>query len=316
VLIEILKIMLPLLGGGAVGAFLNEWFRRRGGRIQTIPLIERANRLVSPKLKGFTLARLSGDGRLESIKNVREYQFTLHNTSTVHLQDVEVQFEFPTEDVEAWAERPTRSKTAPLPIDVVITKPWKKGYRWRIPQFPSTDSIDFTFRAVDPESDDYEVTLYKSDRVVIEKSNREPTVERTYFRSLLFRWSFPVVFVILVSLSVVGFFFGLSGNAKNLSSVSEAGCTLTVLSSFEQVNSEALPWQGPWQLNYRVLNAGTRKCVVQSDQLTGPAVTIEAAQEVTRTAFSPKKPKLVQRDISFGPDSPTHNAKVTLFGQD
>ena len=93
VVIEILKIILPLLGGGAVGALLNEWLRRRGARVQAIPLIERVNRPVSPELKGLTLARLTGDGqtrRLEEIKNVREYQFTLRNTSTVHLQDVEI----------------------------------------------------------------------------------------------------------------------------------------------------------------------------------------------------------------------------------
>jgi hypothetical protein len=177
VVLEILKILLPLLGGGAVGALLNEWLRRRGARVQAIPLIERVNRLVSPELKGLTLARLTGDGqtrRLEEIKNVRDYQFTPRNTSTVHLQDVEIQFEFPTDDVEAWAERPALSKTAPVPADAVVTEPWKKGYRWRIPHLPSTDSIEFTFRAVNPASGDYEVALYKSGSVVIEKSKGEP----------------------------------------------------------------------------------------------------------------------------------------------
>src|SRR5437870_657045 len=57
-----------------------------------IPLIERVNRLVSPELKGFALARVTGgpDNReLEEIKNVREYQLTLRNTSPIHLQNVE-----------------------------------------------------------------------------------------------------------------------------------------------------------------------------------------------------------------------------------
>jgi hypothetical protein len=57
VVLEILKILLPLLGGGAVGALLNEWLRRRGARVQAIPLIERVNRLVSPELKGLTHKR-------------------------------------------------------------------------------------------------------------------------------------------------------------------------------------------------------------------------------------------------------------------
>src|SRR2546422_11584027 len=105
-LLEILKIVLPFLGGGVAGAVVNEWLRRRREKVQRIPLIERVNRAVRPTLKGFTLARVSGppeDRELEQIKNVREYQLTLRNTSTVHLEDVEIQFEFSTEDVEAWA---------------------------------------------------------------------------------------------------------------------------------------------------------------------------------------------------------------------
>src|SRR5438309_8589211 len=72
--------------------------------------------------------------------------FGTHRLSTYRMW--RSQFEFPTEDVEAWAERPALSKTAPIPADAVITEPWKKGYRWRIPHLPSTDSIEFTFRAV------------------------------------------------------------------------------------------------------------------------------------------------------------------------
>lgn len=42
-LLEILKVLL----GVAAGAFLNEWLRRRSARVQTIPLIQRVNRLVN-----------------------------------------------------------------------------------------------------------------------------------------------------------------------------------------------------------------------------------------------------------------------------
>ena len=176
-----LKIVLPLLGGGLAGAVVNEWFRRRGGKVQRIPLIERVNRVVNPGLKGITLARMTGppEGRhLEEIKNVREYQLTLRNTSTIHLQDVEIQIEFSSEDVEAWASRPALSKTAPVSVDAVVMAPWKKAFRWRIPRLPSTDSIEFSFRVVNPQSDDYEVALYKTDRIVIERSEGEP-VEKT-----------------------------------------------------------------------------------------------------------------------------------------
>lgn len=177
-LLEILKSVLPFIGGGLAGAFLNEWFRRRSGRVHPIPLIERVKRLVNPELKGFALARVAGgpdNPRLEVIGNLREYQMTLRNTSVIHLQDAEIQFDFPTEDVEAWASRPSLSKTALSPVNASIADPWKKSFRWRIPYLPSTDSVEFSFRAVDPPSDDYEVALYKADRVVVQRSKGEPT---------------------------------------------------------------------------------------------------------------------------------------------
>src|ERR1035438_6912914 len=115
-LMQILVLLVALISGGAGGPFITEWFHRRRSRIQPIPLIARVNRLVSSDLKGFVLARAVGEGddrRLEEIKRVREYQLTLRNTSYIHLHNAEVQFEFPSEDVEARAERPARSKTTP-----------------------------------------------------------------------------------------------------------------------------------------------------------------------------------------------------------
>ena len=315
-LLEILKIVLPLLGGGVAGALLNEWFRRRGGRVQAIPLIERVNRLVSPELKGFTLARVTDDGRtrrIEEIRNVREYQFTLQNTSSIHLQDVEIQFEFPTEDVEAWAERPALSKTAPVPVDAVATEPWKKGYRWRIPQFPATDSVEFTFRAIDPPSGAYEVALYKCDRVVVEKSKGEPS-RRRQSETFVSRYAAPITlagFVGLVVSFATSLFFPT--NKANLDTLSDWGCTLTVESAYKQFEPAMSPWHGPWLITHRILNVGSQKCVVQSDQLTGPPAVLEVMHDVTRTAFSLTKPKLVQGDLSLGPEGPTHKTRVTLY---
>src|SRR5258708_5189479 len=127
--LEIIKLMAAFAGGGLAGAFVNEYFRRRGNKLQSIPLIERVNRPVDPGHKGFTLARVvevpGHDDRLEQIRNLREYQLTLRNTSTIHLQNVEIQFEFPSEDVDAYASRPARSNTPPLVIDATVTLPWK-----------------------------------------------------------------------------------------------------------------------------------------------------------------------------------------------
>src|SRR5205807_8399098 len=106
-MIEALKIVAALLGGGLTGALLNRWFQSRDRRLQRIPLIERVNRIVSHQLQGITLARKVGNDstHLEELNSLREYQLTLRNTSTIHLQDVEIQFEFPTEDSQAWASR-------------------------------------------------------------------------------------------------------------------------------------------------------------------------------------------------------------------
>jgi hypothetical protein len=85
---ELLKFVATLLGGGLAGALLTEWYRRKHSRLQRIPLIERVNRLVSPKLQGgITLARRVGNPnyhQLVELHNLREYQLTLRNTSTVH----------------------------------------------------------------------------------------------------------------------------------------------------------------------------------------------------------------------------------------
>ena len=281
-LFDILKIVFPLLVSGAAGAALNEWFRRRSGKLQAIPLIERVNRLVSPDLKGFTLARVSGSSQspqLQQVENVREYQLTLRNTSPIYLQDIEIQFEFPTEDIEGWASRPAISKTAPEPVDATVTSPWKKGFRWRIPRFPSTDSMEFNFKAVNPASEDFEVLLYNTDRVVIEKLKGEPSPQKS---SRVWKWVWALM-------GVVGLFGVLIGVTLNLMfpaygnlliEIKEGGCDLRVISSFERYEGEV--WKGPWQIKYRVFNAGTQSCIVQSDQLDakgpltlGPGETIE-----------------------------------------
>jgi hypothetical protein len=318
VLLDILKIIGPFLGGGLAGALLNEWFRRRGARVQRIPLIERVNRVVSPELEGFTLARLTGAGqdrRLERVRNVREYQLTLRNTSTVHLQDVEIQFEFPSHDVEAWAGKPAVSKTAPVSVEAATAEPRMKGYRWRIPQFPSSDSVEFTFRAVDPATDDYEVALYKSGRVVIERSKGEsPGASRSSLHRAM---------VMMMGTAALAAVFAMSPvvrvvwpeRAKSVAALNESGCALVVTSSFEQLNSGGWPWDGPWQISHRFLNAGTQRCVVDAGQLTGAPVAIESAGDFTRTLFSQTRPTLIQRDFSLGPDSATHRVRVNLYAE-
>ena len=86
--LDYLKVLVPLLGGGLVGAFINEWFGRSGARVQVIPLIIRVGRSVKADMKGFTLARITGpDSPPEPVALLHEYQFTLRKT--VRLDDKE-----------------------------------------------------------------------------------------------------------------------------------------------------------------------------------------------------------------------------------
>jgi hypothetical protein len=317
--VDILKIVLPFLGGGLAGALLNEWFRRRSGKLQRIPLIERVNRQVSPELEGFTLARVTGDPnnqQLEEVENAREYQLTLRNTSTVHLRDVEIQFEFPTEDIEGWVSRPALSKTAPVSIEAGVTEPWKKGFRWRIPHLPSTDSIEFSFKAVNPPSSDYEVALYNADRVVVEKSKGEPAEEKRS-RSLI-HVLVPVVFG-FVALAAASFPLLFSDRGGKESIIRDAECTFTISSSYQRFGSDeqtTWPWSsGAWQVSNRVVNAGPQKCVIQSEQLTvGPAM-LSPGEDAKKTLYTLSKPKLIIGQLSFGTERPVRTASVELFGE-
>jgi hypothetical protein len=317
-LLDILKIVLPFLGGGLAGAVLNEWFRRRGSKLQSIPLIERVNRLVDPKLEGFTLARLGGDAlspRLEEVKNVREYQLTLRNTATVHLQDVEIQFEFPVEDIEGWASRPALSKTAPVLLESSATSPWKKSFRWRIPHLPSSDSIEFGFKAVNPRSAHYEVALYKADRIVIERSEGEPTEKGPRDRWL--RHSSTSFFVLsLASLAVALGAAAFTDHGSKFTALNEADCALTVVSSYAPFPGQTSPWpwgSGPWQVISRVTNVGSQNCNVQSDVLGKVPVVLHSGEDTVRTTYSVSRPKSRPREFSFGTDALSHTSAVEFY---
>jgi len=271
------------------------------------------------------LARVTGDPenrKLEEIENIREYQLTLRNTSDVHLQDVEIQFEFPTDDVEAWAERPALSKTAPVPVDALITEPWKKGYRWRIPQLPSTDSIEFTFRSINPASDNYAVALYKSDRVVIERSKGEPSARGSFSFGVekleILNFVIPgILMVCVLGILATLLLSGQSpfpGSTSNLAEVKEDGCAVMVMSSFDRVYGDGWFWTRPWQITQRVVNNGPANCTVKADQLIGPEM-IPAFNQETRETLSKPKPQLVDRTLFVGRDSPTHVAKVKVYGE-
>jgi hypothetical protein len=295
VLLDILKIIVTLIGGGAMGALLNDWFRRKSSRLQRIPLIERVNRLVNPELEGITLARRVGD-QLEELKNLREYQLTLRNTSTIHLQEVEIQFDFPVEHVQAWAQRPALSKTELVDVP---TQPIRGGtrLRWQIPHLPSGDSVEFTFRAVDPPSADYAVALYKNDRIILDKVVGEPVAPKsrrlTYY---IFPATMLTVLMIVISLALM-----YPEHGSITTAIKGAGCSLNITSSWEAQPSLRIPPSGPWRINHRILNSGLQTCIVQSEQLDAEGTfTLGPGKIDERERLSIHLPKLVDIAVSVG----------------
>jgi hypothetical protein len=264
------------------------------------------NRSVSPELEGITLARLVGDEpqrRLEELRNLREYQLTLRNTSTINLQNVEIQFEFPVEDVQAWASRPSLSKTALVLVDGVASEPWKRGFRWRIPHLPSGDSVEFTFRSVDSPSGEYEVALYNSDLVIVEKVVGEPAPKEK-------RFSVPSV---ILPVSVIGVALALivaysagvlvPSSGEEFSSVSAGGCELRIVSLYDRYSQN---FRSPYQIKHRVFNVGNQGCVVQSTQLNPKGPFALAPGDVfDREWIIEGPPKLVDGEVSVGTTNTT-----------
>lgn len=320
---EILKMLLTLFSGGACGALINEFLHRRRARMQPIPLIERVNRLVSSELKGFVLARRVGadreSGSLEVVQRVREYQFTLRNTSYIHLHNAEVQFEFPSNDVEGRAERPGRSKTTPVQLEAEISEPWKAGYRWRIPELPPGDSIEFTFRAVDPSSAEYEVALYNGGQIVIEKSKGEPAAKQLDFIGIIGKEGIIAVIFLAVAMAYFGFLISKSiidRVREEATVVDWAGCSLNVTTSSGLVKP-SLFWlsrPGPWSITSFIMNTGPRKCLLKWESSSGDAFTLDPGSSVeVGGGYTDAKPRLASVGLLFGPDGPKNKATVMLY---
>lgn len=300
-MIEILKLLAAILCGGLAGSLLTQWFQRRASRLQRIPLIERVNRIVTHELQGITLARrtaTTGDDlpQLEELKNLREYQLTLRNTSTVHLRDAEIQFEFPTEDAQAWASRPALSKTALVATAGTPTEPWKKSFRWRIPYLPSGDSVEFTFQAVNPPSESYEVALYGSDRVIIEKVEGEPPSKA----KTTSRREYAILVVILLLIPLVDLFKADNPDrgVPVASTLNRGNCTLHLTSEFDGLTAA---FRGSWEITNRIANTGSEPCVFLSTRLEeGRPLSVAPGQTIERRTPTTSRPKIATSEVQFG----------------
>ena len=95
---------------------------------------------------------------MEAVKDLREYQLTMRNSTSTHLVNVEVEFQFPASDVQALPSLPAMSRTA-LVEKRITPIPGTRGFRWSVPNFPVGDSVEFTFRAVAARRD-FDPTLF------------------------------------------------------------------------------------------------------------------------------------------------------------
>jgi hypothetical protein len=294
-MLETVKFLVAFLTGGLAGAIATEWFRRRREKVQRIQLIERANRPVNP-LEGFILARVSGgaDRALEEVKDLREYQLTMRNSTSTHLQNAEIQFEFPAEDVQAIVSPPTLSRT-PLLLKDTTLKKGAKVFRWIIPNFPAGDSVEFTFRAVAPSSDKYEVASYDVG-IIIEKIVGEPPPSSKAFANI-------IIPALVVSLAVLLTYATLTGriqpnSGENLTTVKLAGCDLRVVSLFELYGNS---YHSPWHIKHRIFNIGSHDCLIQSQtlKLENPTL-IKPGEALDREQVSEYRPKLLDVVILMG----------------
>lgn len=318
-MIEYLKIIASLVGGGLAGALLNEWFRRKRSGVQRIPLIERVNRLINPKLQGFALARIVGDSssrQLEEVRNLREYQLTMRNSSPTHLKDAEVQFEFPAKDVQAWASRPALSKTALIQMDATAAPPWKMAFRWRIPHLPSGDSVEFTFQAIDASSEKFEAALYHPDGVIFERVEGEPITGKSdsQLRHLLWRvMALGALLAIAIGLLMWGLVNGYPKN--NISLIKLSGCEVRVISTVESYDPNALLWwRVPLKLKYRFLNNSTQDCLIQSSKMLVANPTVIKPGEAFETeAFAQGKPEIGDVQMLVGTNAATTATTVRVY---
>jgi hypothetical protein len=326
-MLEIVKLLATLVGGGLAGALFTEWLRRRRSKVRLIPLIERVNRQVSPELQGITLARIVGTStnrKLEELKNLREYQLTMRNTSPIHLQDAEVQFEFPADDVQAWASRPSLSKTSLVEVDAAASPPWRKAFRWKIPHLPSGDSVEFTFRAVDPSSDSYEAALYHSEGVVFERIVGEP-LRRADVPGFVGQLGQVVAGVAAGALmaATVSSLWSPKVNVSRIpterfnpappdqiTAIKLGGCNLRVSSSTYQMHD------GVWLTTTFVLNLGAQTCVIQSNELNlvNPLTVDPNDLREPRRFFSEKEPRIADAGISVhAPSTPPATTTAPVY---
>jgi hypothetical protein len=168
---------------------------------------------------------------------------------------------------------------------------------------PSGDSVEFTFRAVDPASDLYAVALYKSNQIIVERVVGEPAPKTRLGDGLKI---FLLCVLVACVLSTAFWKLGIrpiSSSGEKLTTVKSAGCDLRVVSFYDRYGQNL---DSPWRIKHRIFNAGTESCVVQSEQLdaSGP-FTIGPGAIFEREIITEHAPYLADFEVSVGTASTT-----------
>jgi len=306
---DYVKYIAGLVTGGLGGAALAEWFRRRRDKTKAIQLIERVNRPLTPGFRDITFARIVGTSEhqlLEEVKNLREYQFTLRNTSRVHLKDAVIQFEFPADDVQAWAERPTLSKTTLIEQDAKATAPWRKAFRWNIPHLPAGDSVEFTFRSVDPSSGEYETALYNTEGIILGRAIGEPLTEVAISAKMFF--TIAVISVITAAITLGNAVSDWSQKREaekqsdfmgdQVTTFDLVGCKIKVASFGEKGDN------GLWKVGYRIDNVGDIPCVVLVKKIVPEEIKLDQGRGwYTNKLLTMPSPSAIEISISSSKNS-------------
>jgi hypothetical protein len=213
--------------------------------------------------------------------------------------------------VQALVLVPAMSRT-PLVARDVTSVPGKRIFRWVIPHFPVGDSVEFTFRAVAAPSDKYEVALYNISGVVIEKVVGEPPPPRKGPSFL------AILGLVLVGTGTLLALVGLAqrytqhSSGEKLTVVNLAGCSLQVVSIFEVYGQ----WSdSPWHIKHRILNVGSKDCIVQSQAINLELPTVvKSGEALDREQVLARPPK--QRDVPMSvgtAQSPRETSNITVY---
>lgn len=203
------------------------------------------------------------------------------------------------EDTEALFELPDMYRVVPVRDQLAIE--WASG-----------DSVEFTFRSVNPPSGDFEVALYNSDLVIVQKVVGEPPPKEM-------RLNNPLILVAallmgIAGLVIVGYSAGflVERSGEKVSNVSAAGCELRMVSLYGTYGQN---FHSPWQIKDRVFNVGNQACVVQSAQLNPKGqFSIPAGDVFEREWIVERPPKLVDGELSVGATNTTlKTAPIRLY---